>query len=55
MFFMTFPKFIMIFYIVVLSNLRYSATSRGGIALESFVWQMLLNPDNLADRETYIY
>ena len=55
MFFMTFPKFIMIFYILVLSNLRYSATSRGGIALESYVWQMLLNPDNLADRETYIY
>ena len=52
---MTFPKFIMIFYILVLSNLRYSATSSGGIALESYVWQMLLNPDNLADRETYIY
>ena len=51
MFFMTFP----IFYILVLSNSGYSATSRGEIALESYVRQILLNPDNLADRETNIY
>ena len=52
---MTFPKFIMIFNILVLSNCGYSATSRGGIALESYIWQILLNPDNLADHETYVY
>ena len=50
MFFMTFSKFIMIFYIPTLSNRGYSATFRGRVALESYVRQILLNLDNLADR-----
>ena len=52
---MTFPRFIMTFYILVLSNCGYSVFSRGGIALKSYIWQILLNPDNLADCETYVY
>ena len=54
-FFLTLPKFIMILYILFLSNRGYSAGSWGGIALESYVWQILLSPENLADRETYVY
>ena len=42
LFFMTFPKYIMIFYILIFFNHGYCATSRGGIALEPYVGQITI-------------